>query len=148
MYMCVYIYIYMYVYVCIYIYIYIYVCICMYMCVYIYIYIYIYVCIHPPGGGPRGATRRVVEQGSTPRRGFYFILFLLFLVYLFYLFSFYFIFFYYIKNVHISFICVLPHAVSASATAIHRGSLHGPTSTREVIKGGGHMLALDVHMYV
>ena len=37
----------------------------------------------------------------------------------------------------------LPHAVSASATAIHRGSLRGPTSTREVIKRGGvHMLAL------
>ena len=34
--------------------------------------------------------------------------------------------------------------VSASATAIHRGSLRGPTSTREVKKRGGvHMLALD-----
>ena len=33
--------------------------------------------------------------------------------------------------------------MSAPATAIHRGSLHGPTSTREVIKGGVHMLALD-----
>ena len=33
---------------------------------------------------------------------------------------------------------VLPHAVSASATAIHRGSLRGPTSTREVRCAGRH----------
>ena len=35
-----------------------------------------------------------------------------------------------------TFCFVLPHAVSASATAVHRGSLRGPTSTREVIRGG------------
>ena len=35
------------------------------------------------------------------------------------------------------YILFLPHAVSASATAVHRGSLRGPTSTREVIKRGG-----------
>ena len=31
----------------------------------------------------------------------------------------------------------LPHAVSASATAVHRDSLCGPASTREVKRWGG-----------
>ena len=48
-----------------------------------------------------------------------------------------------IINIYIYIYTFLPHAVSASATAIHSGSLRGPTSTREVIKRGRvHMLAL------
>ena len=48
---------------------------------------------------------------------------------------------YYIIYTYIYFLFfILPHAVSASATAVHRGSLCRPASTREVKRRGGAVL--------
>ena len=39
-------------------------------------------------------------------------------------------------HIYIYIYVSLPHAVSASAAAVHRGSLGWPTPTREVTRGG------------